>query len=276
MTHHSINFNGRSYPAELLKVKRNESEDLALYFIRGTEFHPSYDIAESDPPIGTPAKMVGYPVHLNTWRETIGKVETTKRSGPGWTSKIDGYDYQFNQMPYGGESGAPILVFGNKVGGVVSHRSGGNALVTSVTNIRKFLVANVGGVPKCRAPAPPKEDTPDPPGDDPPKPKPPAPFDPTSLLSRIKALEAKLEALENRKQAPLTLDLLFYNSKLVLVAKGTLKNGVIEVTLPDYIIELTKADGKTPVAKEKFPFGTPIRLKSEIPIEELRKALESK
>lgn len=72
---------------------------------------------------------------------------------------------------------------------------------------------------------------------------------------------------------PVTVELLFYNSQNVIVAKGTLKNGIIKVTLPDYLVELTKADGKTAIDSAEFPFGTAIRLKSEIPVEALRKAL---
>ena len=182
MTHHSIDFSGRSHPAELLKIRENDSEDLALFFVRGMELFPSYALALSDPAIGTPAWMVGYPgIRNGSFRETRGKIERTR---------FVGYDYKFNRIPLSGESGAPVFVAGFKVVGVVSHRSKGDALITNVKNIRAFLTETIGAIPKCNILAkttpsqPPVQPTPNPKA--------------LTLTETINHLSERINVLENK------------------------------------------------------------------------------
>jgi len=186
MKEHQIRFSGRRYPARLIAKKKSGPVDIALFFVDGQEFPQTFRIATESPASGEPAWIVGYPRGRNSYRRTDGEIQTTR---------VVGYEYEFNRPAIKGESGGPLFVKHHQVVGIVTHRDRRSTLVTTLPQIRRFLTSAIGGIPNCskpKAPPPPREESP--------KPKePPVKASPgtVELLMRIEVLENEIERLRN-------------------------------------------------------------------------------
>lgn len=141
-----MRMDGRRIPVRLLAKKRTNSIDLAIFFLPNVEMKPCYEILKSSPQLNEPAWIVGYPIFkFGSYRKLSGKISSTS---------ITGFEYAFSKVADSGDSGGPLFTGDHKVSGIVieSSKEVGDTLVTTVPDIREFLISSIGGVPNCSKP----------------------------------------------------------------------------------------------------------------------------
>ena len=127
-------------PAVVVARRRDDQVDVALLAFSGGELNPR-GLAQRDPSQGE---------QVVTWGAGPNQVARTRR---GYVESVTGSELRTQNTPVeDGESGGPVIDLEGKIVGVISgYRSQGNqrlhAVSTTVSAVRKFVVASVGTIP---------------------------------------------------------------------------------------------------------------------------------
>ncbi len=286
-----MGINGEWVPATNYGSKDQGNIDIAVIGVNSKADIKCISIARANPPLGTTLRIHGYaPELLSGGRRGNPKVRIWltryENTGPNnWAIFAKG------MQPRTGDSGG-LVSFNNELVGIISGGRINEVVATGVAPIRAFLQERLPSFPVCGK----KESYPVPPKEESPKPKPVEIVKPDTskfeaairklvlqnagLKIQIAKLNARLDNIPGNHEVigREEIKITFVNdlNNPTWRVDAIFKDGVYTVVMPDYIVQTTKSDGKTPTDEKNFPFGTPIRLKSEIPISALKRALEEK